>query len=63
MTRLSIDLPDDDAAPAHLTFSTDEELEVLLVRRVNDLRQGIEATPQFWEDFKQRIEARRCKGA
>jgi len=64
LLRAEADEPSEDyAAPAHLTFSTDEELEAMLLQRVNDPRPGIEATPEFWEDFKRRVEARLRKGA
>jgi hypothetical protein len=41
---------------------TDEQLESLLLRRLDDQSPGIEATPHFWEEFKLRVEARRRKG-
>lgn len=51
------------SGPPHLGYGNDAELEALLLERANDPRPGIEATPEFWEDLKRRVEARRRKGA
>ena len=37
----------------------DEELESLLVERLNDARPGIELTPQFKQQFRDDIQRRR----
>src|SRR5689334_21687051 len=54
---------EDDDGPAHLSYRTNEELESLLLERLDDPRPAIEATPEFWDEFKKRVEARRRKGA
>jgi hypothetical protein len=54
---------EDYGAPAHLSYQTDQELEAKLLERLRDDRPGVEATDQFWENFKRRVEERRRKGA
>ena len=54
---------EDDAGPPQLGYHSDAELEALLLERVNDPAPGIEVTPEFWANLKQRAEARRRKGA
>lgn len=56
----AVDANDDLDAPAHLTFSTDEELEAILVRRIDDADGSIEATPEFWRQLKQDAADRRA---
>jgi hypothetical protein len=33
----------------------DPELEAELLRRLDDPRPGVEATPEFWADLKRRV--------
>lgn len=53
---------EDYGGPAHLTFSSDDELESFLVRRIADTGEPVEATPQFWADLKRRAAERRQRG-
>jgi hypothetical protein len=46
-----------DLKTRRLIIRTDKELESLLLRRLNDPRPGVEATPEFWKEFKRRVEA------
>ena len=46
-------------APEHLTFRSEEQLKALLLERLNDPRPGIELTPEFWDQLKDRIATRR----
>ncbi|HEY7116372.1 MAG TPA: hypothetical protein VH475_07295 [Tepidisphaeraceae bacterium] len=55
-------LDEDLGAPAHLSFRSDEELEQILVRRIDDDQGTIEATPEFWVDLRRRAQERRQKG-
>ena len=41
---------------------TDEQLEELLVQRLEDPRPDIELTPQFKEQFKEEVRQRRQAG-
>jgi hypothetical protein len=50
---------EDLGAPAHLRAENDADLEALLLNRLDDDRPSIEATPQFWEDFRRRMNERR----
>ena len=52
----------DPGAPPHLTFSSDDELEAILVRRLDDPADPVEATAEFWTDLKRRASERRSKG-
>jgi plasmid stability protein len=45
---------DEYDAPPHLTFSSDEELEAILVRRIEEPGDTIQATPEFWNDLNRR---------
>jgi hypothetical protein len=58
----AVDAEDDSDAPPHLTFATDEELEAILVRRIDDTDGSIEATPEFWGRLKQDAANRRQAG-
>jgi plasmid stability protein len=62
-SETSYDDDDGEAGPQHLAYQTEEQLEALLLRRVEDPRAGIEATPEFWAEFQRRVEARRRQGA
>lgn len=50
---------EDYGAPEHLTFRSEEELEAMLLERLEDDSPGIEATPEFWQSLKDRIAHRR----
>jgi hypothetical protein len=52
-----------DLKTRRLIIRTDKELESLLLRRLNDPRPGVEVTPEFWKEFKRRVEAGRRKWA
>ena len=52
----------DFGAPEQLHVENAAELESLLLKRLNDDRPSIEATPQFWEDFRRRVTERRQAG-
>jgi plasmid stability protein len=58
LLRDHLDLLDLGPAPGVLD-EDDPALEAELLRRMNDSRPGIEATPQFWEDLKRRARERR----
>jgi hypothetical protein len=58
----AVDAEDDLDAPPHLRFSTDEELEAILVRRLDDTSGSIEATPEFWQQLKLDAAQRRNRG-
>jgi plasmid stability protein len=53
---------EDFGAPAHLTFTTEEELEAMLVRRIEDSSGSVEATPEFWANLKRQAAEHRAKG-
>lgn len=66
LLRAEATAPDseDETGPAHLSYRSAEELEALLLQRIEDPRAGIEVTPEFWVEFQRRVEARRQrKGA
>src|SRR4051812_43232307 len=58
----AVEAEDDFDAPSHLAFSTDEELEAILVRRIDDTDGSIEATPEFWQGLKRDAADRRQAG-
>jgi hypothetical protein len=58
----AVDAQDDLDAPPHLSFSSDEELEAILVRRIDDGEGSIEATPEFWQQLKREAASRRSAG-
>jgi hypothetical protein len=53
---------EDYGAPAHLTFTTEEELEAMLVRRIENEGGSVEATPEFWAGMTRRAAERGAKG-
>ena len=50
--------PDDAGGPPHLSFQSDKELEAFLLHRIDET-SSIEATPEFWQDFRREFESRR----
>ena len=52
-------LPDYVEAVLREHLLHEEELEQLLLERLHDASPDIEATPQFWEDIRQRFADRR----
>jgi len=49
----------DSGAPPHLSVESDDQLEALLLERLQSTEPGIEATPQFWERLHDEARARR----
>lgn len=47
-------LPDDDGAPPHLTITSEEQLEALLLERIASDEPLIEFTPELMEQIKRR---------
>jgi plasmid stability protein len=44
---------EDPGAPDHLSFQSADQLEQMLLSRLDD-KPGIEATSEFWADLKQK---------
>ena len=49
----------DSGGPDHLTVGSQDELESLLLRRLEDSGPGVEATPEFWRGLKGRMNQHR----
>jgi hypothetical protein len=53
----------DHGAPPHLSIESDDQLEALLLERLQSTEPGIEATPEFWARLHEEARARREKRA
>jgi len=49
----------DFGAPDHLKVQDEDQLERLLLERLNDPRPTSDATPKFWQNLKDRAARRR----
>ena len=49
----------DHGAPPHLHIADQEELEKLLLERLNDDQPPTEVTPELWESLRRRVRAKR----
>jgi hypothetical protein len=58
----AVEAAEDLYGPPQLTFSSEEELEAILVRRIDDVDGSIEATPEFWQQLKRAAADRRQTG-
>jgi hypothetical protein len=59
LVRAELESQDVDyGAPAHLHVDSQEYLEALLLQRLESNEPGIDAIPEFWEQFKARIAQR-----
>ena len=56
---LQADTGADPGAPEHLHFDSDEELEEMLLKRLDDDQGSVEVTPQYWADLRKQLTARR----
>lgn len=52
--KLSSEVDEDFGAPPHLSFSSDEELEAMLLERIDSDESLIEFTPELMEQIKRR---------
>jgi hypothetical protein len=56
MLQAQFDEEEEDwGAPESVTFHSEEELNAILLKRVNDPGPGIKVTPEFWEELRLRL--------
>lgn len=60
--KLTSEVDEDHGAPPHLSVASDEQMERLLLDRMDDPRPSIEVGADFWQDMKRRVLGERGKG-